>query len=409
MLVYVRLAYWLWAAAQALSPSAPLALTQSVRAELLEGRASLTVAQARVEWLVGKGFEPMREDAELELGALARARVSFLEHGSWHIHGPAQVAWRKAPPQGESAAAVHGQWVWTFQSVAKAAVEVRRGPVRLEFPGGAWMEVQLCALAIRDLGAGKLEIVHQAGLPALVQLPPTYAGPRPCQSLLAGGKLELDVHPLPIQGAIAGALVGVWLEPDYVPPKPRPDATARARAWRSFAWPFASLNSGSFQSGPSGRSGQSGAGIQVGPPSVEHPAQLTSDQAHGDLDHARVAELIERDQAGRARRIQLRAQALQPAVDWESSWLLETNPLGDQASEPSRLEPTFELLSQPPTTQPQAEQAPVEPSVEPSVEPIPAPQEQHGMPQLDQRMFQRPGQPSRRIVTPWGVSWTEGV
>jgi hypothetical protein len=197
-----------------------------VRLELLAGRARMGPAGGDGIDLDGAGGTARLREAPaegwVEMRSSARLRTSFEGQGSAQVEGPARWSWLGAPAKAAASVGNAGR-ILRLESLAHMALEWRRGPLRLELPGGVRLEISRAALTLRDLGAGSLELHHQAGLPMTVHWPAEQGALRPATKLLAGGRLVLD------QRARARL---------PAPQRASSSPTCFAPPWRGFLWPF---------------------------------------------------------------------------------------------------------------------------------------------------------------------------
>jgi hypothetical protein len=166
--------------------------------------------------------------AHLELGAHSRVALRWSATASLIVLGPAVVEW--GPVEGSRT-----RLECRFAELAEAHLEVRRGPVRLGFPGGWSASIESGAGFVRGLAGGGVELHHDAGLPLLIAAPHARTEVRPPWVVLAGAWLRLhpgELHPEALPGS-RSRLVDPFARRGSGPPSDAP-----LPAWGSFAWPW---------------------------------------------------------------------------------------------------------------------------------------------------------------------------
>jgi hypothetical protein len=213
-------------AAEALREGPPPA-----RVELLEGRAFLAGPAGVRELVRAAGDLEVGGAAHLELAARSRVALRWSATASLIVFGPAVVEWG---PVGDSRTLLECR----FAELAEAHLEVRRGPVRLAFPGGWSASIESGAGFIRGLSGGGVELHHDAGLPLLIEAPHARTEVRPPWVVLAGAWLRLrpgELHPVTLPGSRSRLL-----DP-FARRGSGPLSEGLLAPWRGFAWPWEGL------------------------------------------------------------------------------------------------------------------------------------------------------------------------
>jgi hypothetical protein len=222
---------WLALAAPGSGEVLPEDVPPSARVELLEGRAFLAGPDGVRELFRAGGDLDVGGAGHLELGAHSRAALRWSATASLIVLGPAVVEW--GPVEGSRTLLE-----CRFAELSEAHLEVRRGPVRLAFPGGWSASIESGAGFVRGLSGGGVELHHDAGLPLLIAAPHARAEVRPPWVVLAGAWLRLlpgELHPVVLPGSRARLL-----DP-FARRGSGPSSDALLPAWEGFAWPWEGL------------------------------------------------------------------------------------------------------------------------------------------------------------------------
>ena len=145
-----------------------------VHIDVLAGRADLASPLGIVP--LRPGAKPIERNGPgyLELGAISRLNLRWRSVASIELEGAAAIEWRGS--QGDEDALS-----LEVLRLDELSAEVRRGPLRLELPGGWRATLTHGALHVRTLSDGTLELEHIAGAPLLVA-PGPVDGFLPCAS-----------------------------------------------------------------------------------------------------------------------------------------------------------------------------------------------------------------------------------
>lgn len=218
-----------------------------VHIDVLAGRADLASPLGIVP--LRPGAKPIERNGPgyLELGAISRLDLRWRGVASLELEGAGALEWRGS--QGDEDALS-----LEVLRLDKLSVEVRRGPLRLELPGGWRATLTHGALHVRTLSDGTLELEHIAGAPLLVAPGPVDGRTSPPWTVLAGSKVLLAPasdapqaasgrKPLAqerrdtswAQPATCGApwtsFQWPWSEPVVASAKPALDVVRRAKPW----------------------------------------------------------------------------------------------------------------------------------------------------------------------------------
>jgi hypothetical protein len=184
-----------------------------VSIDVLEGRVELA-SESGVERRDGGGRELVRDGpAYFEAGATARVRLRWRSCASLELAGPAAFEWRES--HGPS-----GGLYLDVKRIERADVEVRRGPLRLELPGGWLVHLARGAAHLQRRPDGSYDVEHVAGAPLLVGYEPASGQVRPPQTVLPGATIHLAAE------RVAGTL-----------PADSPGETKHA-PWTGSSWPW---------------------------------------------------------------------------------------------------------------------------------------------------------------------------
>jgi hypothetical protein len=199
-----------------------------LRLEVLEGRAELAT-ESGVHAL--EGPEAEREHfgpGFVRSSALSRVSLRWRGAATLDLEGAASVEWRASErSQGLSI---------TLESLDRATLEVRRGPLRIELPGGWLAHLRFGAAFVRHLPDGSVRFEHVAGAPILLSRTDARDGARPPWTVLPGARLRLEESgevPRSVGGA-RSRVIEVWARADDGARESEP----RGTPWTGFAWPW---------------------------------------------------------------------------------------------------------------------------------------------------------------------------
>lgn len=197
----------------------------SVRVELVAGRADLAVREG-VHTLVGRAqAHTVEGPAYLESGPASSLAVRWRSEASCELRGVNALEWRE-PSDGR------GVFVSAWR-VSELDFEVRRGPLRIDLGSGWRVELAVGAASLRTLADGRIELRHVAGSPLALHRALGEGRVSPPWTLLPGAQVRLDPQsPLGVVDAPRARRA-------LPPPPPGPESAVPARAWESFAWPWA--------------------------------------------------------------------------------------------------------------------------------------------------------------------------
>jgi hypothetical protein len=196
--------------------------------EVLEGRVHCATGEGVLEL---RGPERAREltgRAYIEVAPLARARVGWEASASFEVIGPAVLEWTPAA---------------TAEQVLRVRViecdtmhlEVRRGSLELELPGGNRAELDRSAICLRSVGSSEFELRHDAGLPLFVSTQSDERTVWPPLTVLPGARLRLGkpgAAPLAVAGTDRRVI-------DRYGRGARAWESARpSEPWSHFSWPW---------------------------------------------------------------------------------------------------------------------------------------------------------------------------
>lgn len=181
----------------------PTAAQECVRVEGFAGRVETLSDRAQVELLTGLGPREYAGAGHLETGALARARLSWISRASLELCGRAGLEW-----------SARGEGRLRAFEIERAELEVRRGPLLLDWPGGwhARFDTGAFRLAAQPGGALALE---------------TVAGCAPRVWISSGATFH-EVH-----GPRAGERIVIGM-----PAGQPPAQSERWQPWSSVSWPW---------------------------------------------------------------------------------------------------------------------------------------------------------------------------
>jgi hypothetical protein len=213
------------------------------RVEVLDGRAKVALPDGVLNLSAGAPVQRFPDALHFEQSPESRARIGWSSSASLLLEGRTVLEW--APPD------EHGMpLTWSFAEVDRASLEVRRGRVRLELPGGWRGSLQPGAYTLVGLSGGNVEFHHAAGLPVTFWPPRDEGEPLPPYTVLPGAAVHLLAEarrPLAMPGA-AEALQEPYAKLGFeVRPEP-----ATFPSWRDFAWPWKPSDS-VVKSAPSAR------------------------------------------------------------------------------------------------------------------------------------------------------------
>src|SRR5688572_17644646 len=311
------------------------------RIEVLDGRAKVALPDGVLNLSAGAPVQRFSGALRFEQAPESRTRIGWTSSASLLIEGKAALEWSPPDASGMPLA-------WDFAEVDRASLEVRRGRVRIELPGGWRGSLQPGAYTLRGLSGDSVEFHHAAGLPVTFW-PPLQAGePLPPYTVLPGAAVHLlgeARRPLALQGA-ADAIQ----EPHAKLGFEAKTEPASYPSWRDFAWPWNPL--------------QSPAESQAAEPQPAAPVRPSP--THGPL-----------------------GERLEPAPRPVESARASTGPTSmspDESPATEQVDPPAEPASGPEA--PAAEPAPVEETTAPS----------------NGREVRRNG---RLVLTPYGPRWIE--
>jgi hypothetical protein len=202
------------------------------RVEVLAGRATVGLPSAVLRLEAGAPVQQFVGPVHLEVAAASRARVGWSSVGSLVLEGRGVVEWRAPRERGELMR-------WTFVEVDSASLEVRRGRVHLELPGGWRGLLQPGAYTLAGLAGGPVELHHDAGLPVTLWPPQAGAGSRaqPPYTLLAGGAVRLlGEAPRPV--TLPASADPVQAPHDRLGFESSVASARGYPAWNGFSWPW---------------------------------------------------------------------------------------------------------------------------------------------------------------------------
>lgn len=216
------LALALWAALSGAPDLPPL------RLEVLEGRAQLAL-ESGIQSLAGPEAElDHRGPGFVSSSALSRLSLRWRGAATLELEGAASLEWR---------ACERGQGLSiTLEDVDRATLEVRRGPLRLELPGGWLAHVRFGAAFLRRLPDGSVALEHVAGAPILLSRSGARDGVRPPWTVLPGARLRLEEsadEPRTVAGA-RSRVFEIWGRAEEGERESEP----RGKPWSGFAWPW---------------------------------------------------------------------------------------------------------------------------------------------------------------------------
>src|SRR5262245_29898589 len=148
----------LCALAQGAREEAAGAPSLPARVEVLDGRAKVALPDGILTLSAGAPTQRFAEALHFEQAPASRVRIGWSSSASLLLEGRTVVEW--SPPD-----AAGMPLTWSFAEVDRASLEVRRGRVRLELPGGWRGSLQPGAYTLVGLSGGNVEFHHSAGLP----------------------------------------------------------------------------------------------------------------------------------------------------------------------------------------------------------------------------------------------------
>jgi hypothetical protein len=203
------------------------------RVEVLEGRASVGLPSAVLRLEAGAPRQQFVGPVHLEVAVASRARVGWSGMGSLLLEGRGVVEWA-APRERDELMR------WTFVEVTRASLELRRGRVHVELPGGWRGLLQPGAYTLSGLPGGPVELHHDAGLPVTLWPPSIEGRPKaqPPFTVLAGGAVRLlGEAPRPV--TLPSSADAVQAPHDRLGFESQVASVRRFPAWKGFSWPWA--------------------------------------------------------------------------------------------------------------------------------------------------------------------------
>lgn len=198
-----------------------------LKVDLLEGRAQLATPHGVEQLRPERGAREHDGPGYLEAGALARLHMRWSGAASVELGGACALEWRASP--GES-----GALSLAFARLDSLSLEVRRGPVRLELPGGWRLRLAHGAAFVRALPGGAFELEHAAGAPLLLTASRSAADVRPPWTVLPGAKLRLEPR---AERPLAGDSARL-LNPLGQPSRRAREPLEPPAPWAGFSWPW---------------------------------------------------------------------------------------------------------------------------------------------------------------------------
>jgi hypothetical protein len=200
------------------SPPAP-----SARLHVLQGRASLATPSGIDVLPAGGAPVRVAPRGHLELAVLSRAELRWDRVGSLELTGPAALEWRSTSASRTEA---------TLLSFQDLHLELRRGPLLLELPGGWRLLAEGGAAAHMALSPSGLDLHHAAGRPLLLLRPSPPDQARPPLTLLPGARVRLSGPDWSERGPSGRALDPFRRGDGGV------EGERKVDAWAGFSWPW---------------------------------------------------------------------------------------------------------------------------------------------------------------------------
>jgi hypothetical protein len=200
----------------------------SARVEVLEGRATLAGPSGVRELKPGTRSVEEAGRAYLEVPPLTRVSIRWRATASLLVRGPATLEW--GPGTGRNLLE------WRLLSQTETHLEVRRGPVRAELPGGWRATLESGAAFLRHTPGGGLELHHDAGQPLLLAAAHEPDRVRPPRVVLAGARLHLGAlrsEPELLPGSRSRLLEPYGRSEDLAAGPQQPMGP-----WTGFSWPW---------------------------------------------------------------------------------------------------------------------------------------------------------------------------
>jgi hypothetical protein len=196
--------------------------------DVLDGRVELAAESGVLELEGPSAQRDHSGPGYLRAGASSRLSLRWRGAATLDLEGVSSVEWRPSERG-------HGLSI-TLERVERANLEVRRGPLRLELPGGWLAHIRQGAVFVRELSDGSVELEHVAGAPLLLSRSGARDEVRPPWTVLPGARLRLESEaegPRTAPGARARVLE-VWGRP----PEVTRETSAPAKPRSGFAWPW---------------------------------------------------------------------------------------------------------------------------------------------------------------------------
>ena len=197
-----------------------------VHIDVLDGRADLASPLGVVPLRPGDKSIERSGPGYIEVGALSRLHLRWRGLASLELDGAAALEWRGSEREAEELSL-------EILRLDALSAEVRRGPLRLELPGGWRATLTHGALHVRTLSNGALELEHIAGAPLLLAPAPTEGRVAPPWTVLPGSKVLLAPAAAAPQ-ASAGRRPLEQERRDVNGIQPSPSGSP----WASFRWPW---------------------------------------------------------------------------------------------------------------------------------------------------------------------------
>lgn len=181
------------------------------RVQLVDERGELCVVSRELERQAG-------ERAHLEVGAGSVAEIVWTNLGSARVEGPCTLEWRRA----EDVLTLPGEAPRITCDVVELGaleLEMRRGALQLEAPGGWRVSIDRGAVSLRAQSGGACRAELRAGNALVIEGPRDARVLWPRRTLAAGESLVLDAR--------------------FAPPS-RPDLARHAPRWTRVDWPWLS-------------------------------------------------------------------------------------------------------------------------------------------------------------------------
>jgi hypothetical protein len=205
---------------------AALAGLPPVHIDVLAGRAELASPLGIVPLRSGEKPLERHGPGYIEVAALSRLNLRWRGITSLELDGASALEWRG------SARDEDGLTLEVLR-MDRLSAEVRRGPLRLELPGGWRATLTHGALHVRTLSNGALELEHIAGAPLLLAAAPVEGRLSPPWTVLAGSKVLLEPSAEQPRSS-AGRKPLAQERRDLAWAQPATHGTP----WTSFRWPW---------------------------------------------------------------------------------------------------------------------------------------------------------------------------